>query len=192
LISPLQHRLVYTSVVGGFEGVATIVGPTIGGTITNSIGWRWAFWMNVPVGCLLFVILVFFFHPPSQLSSSEQPERTTREKFLQLDLLGGLAIMGCLVCLLLPLQWGGSVYPWGDGRIVVMFVVFGVSFILIAVYESRKGDSAVFPIRLLKSKAFVASLMFGFCISSSMWIVIYYVSLWHSFFVPQSAFLKAG
>lgn len=167
----------YTSIVGGLEGVATIVGPTIGGALVNTIGWRWGFWINLPAGGILFAILLFFFHPPSQTVSGDQLTRkTTWQKLRELDFVGAVAIMGSLVTLLLALQWGGSVYAWSNGRIIALFVVFGVSAILVGLYESRLGNAAIFPTRLLKGRAFVAVIGFGFTISSGMWGVLYYVS----------------
>ncbi|KAI8628153.1 major facilitator superfamily domain-containing protein [Xylariaceae sp. FL1651] len=177
-ITPLQQRAMYTSIVGGLEGVATIVGPTIGGALVNTIGWRWGFWINLPAGGFLFAILVFFFHPPSQAPSNDQKQKTTWQKLRELDFIGGIAIMGSLISLLLALQWGGSVYPWNSGRIIALFVVFGISFVLIGLYESRLGDSAIFPTRLLRSKAFIAVLVFGFTISSGMWAILYYLPTW--------------
>ncbi|KAI0873983.1 major facilitator superfamily domain-containing protein [Hypoxylon argillaceum] len=178
-ISPLQHRAMYTSIVGGLEGVATIVGPTIGGALVNTIGWRWGFWINLPAGGILFAILLFFFHPPSQTVSGDQLTRkTTWQKLRELDFVGAVAIMGSLVTLLLALQWGGSVYAWSNGRIIALFVVFGVSAILVGLYESRLGNAAIFPTRLLKGRAFVAVIGFGFTISSGMWGVLYYLPTW--------------
>jgi hypothetical protein len=101
---------------------------------------------------------------------------TIWQKLRQLDLIGGFAIMGSLISLLLALQWGGSTYPWANGRIIALFVIFGVSFVLIGVYESRLGNGAIFPTRLLKNKAFVAILVFGFALSSGQWCILYYVS----------------
>ncbi|GAP87070.1 putative major facilitator superfamily transporter [Rosellinia necatrix] len=178
-ISPLQHRAMYTSIVGGLEGVATIVGPTIGGALVNTIGWRWGFWINLPAGGVLFAILVFFFHPPSQKpSDSQAAQKTTWQKLRELDFIGAIAIMGSLVSLLLALQWGGTTYPWSNGRIIALLVIFGVSFGLVGVYESRLGNAAIFPTRLLRDKAFVAVILFGFTISSGMWAILYYLPTW--------------
>jgi MFS family permease len=170
----------FISIIGGLEGVSSIIGPVIGGVLTNTIGWRWGFWINLPFGGLLFGVLLFAFRKPIRTpGNATNATKSPLEKLKQLDFAGGFIIIGSLTCLLLALQWGGSTYPWANGRIIALFVVFVVSFILFAVWETRLGDGALFPMRLLKRKAFVASLWFGFCISSGMWIILYYVSRPH-------------
>jgi hypothetical protein len=167
----------FIGIIGGLEGVSSIIGPVIGGVLTNTIGWRWGFWINLPCGGLLFGVLLLAFRKPIRTPGNEtNATKSPLERLRQLDFAGGCIIIGSLTCLLLALQWGGATYPWASGRIIALFVIFFVSFVLFAIWETRLGDAALFPMRLLKRKAFVASLWFGFCISSGMWIILYYVS----------------
>ncbi|CAI6312205.1 unnamed protein product [Periconia digitata] len=179
LITPLRYRAMFISIIGGLEGVSSIIGPVIGGVITNTIGWRWGFWINLPFGVVLFGILLYAFRKPIRTSDNDaNASKSPLEKIRQLDFTGGCVIIGSITCLLLALQWGGAKYPWGNGRIIALFVVFFVSFVFFAFWETRLGDAALFPTRLLRRKAFVASLWFGFCISSGMWIILYYLPVW--------------
>lgn len=167
----------FISIIGGLEGVSSIIGPVIGGVITNTIGWRWGFWINLPFGGVLFGVLLIAFRKPIRTPGNDTNARkSTLEKLRQLDFIGGFIIIGSLTCLLLALQWGGATYPWANGRIIALFVISFVSFVVFGFWETRLGDGALFPMRLLKRKAFIASLWFGFGISSGMWIILYYVS----------------
>ncbi|KAL6153492.1 hypothetical protein ACJBU6_08640 [Exserohilum turcicum] len=169
----------FISIIGGLEGVSSIIGPVIGGVITNTIGWRWGFWINLPFGGVLFGVLLIAFRKPIRTPGNDTNARkSTLEKLRQLDFIGGFIIIGSLTCLLLALQWGGATYPWANGRIIALFVISFVSFVVFGFWETRLGDGALFPMRLLKRKAFIASLWFGFGISSGMWIILYYLPVW--------------
>lgn len=153
-----------------------VVGPILGGAIADSIGWRWCFWINLPVGGVLVAVLVFIFHPPKNQTSTTSNE-TTLQKLKQVDAIGGLAIAGCIVCLLLALEWGGTAYDWGNDRIIALFVAFGVSLVAVGLHQRWRGDAATFPTRLLRNKSFVGSLLIGFCSGSAQYTALYYVSL---------------
>jgi MFS family permease len=157
------------------EGVGIIIGPIIGGAIASNIGWRWCFWINLPVGAVLSVVILFLLRTPAK-SGQGSPKPWTR-RVLQADIEGGLTIAGSLTCLLLALQWGGTAYPWSDGRIIALFVVFGVSLICVGFYERRKGEGATFPTRLFKNRTLMMCVLAGFCLAGSQFVVLYYVSV---------------
>ncbi|KAG4271865.1 major facilitator superfamily transporter [Fusarium proliferatum] len=148
LTTPLKQRPVYTAVLGSLEGVGVIIGPIIGGQIASSIGWRWCFWINLPIGAVLCAILVFCFHPPKRTpeQKQEQAGKTWTQKPAQLDLEGGLAIAGSITCLLIALEWG--------------------------------GEAATFPTRLLKSRTFSMFLLCGLCFGGAQFAVLYYLPMW--------------
>ncbi|KAF4976733.1 hypothetical protein FZEAL_6648 [Fusarium zealandicum] len=179
-VTPLHQRPMYTGILGSLEGVGIVIGPIIGGHIASSIGWRWCFWINLPIGAVLCAILVFFFHPPKRTADEQQKQdqKTWRQRILELDLEGGLAITGSLTCLLLALEWGGTTYPWGDGRIIALFVIFGVSLICVGVHQRWKGEAATFPTRLLKNRTFAMYLILGFCFAGAQFTVLYYLPMW--------------
>lgn len=177
LITPMHLRPAYTSSLGSLEGVGLVVGPIIGGAIASNIGWRWCFWINLPVGAFLSAIIFLLFHPP-RTTSPEDAQRppTWKQRLLKLDMEGGLVIAASLACLLLALQWGGTTYAWSDGRIIGLFVVFGVTFICVALYERWKGEDATFPTRLLQNRTFSMFVLNGFCFAGAQFVALYYVS----------------
>ncbi|TDZ39280.1 Efflux pump apf11 [Colletotrichum spinosum] len=171
-IVPLRQRPLFTSILGYLEGVAVALGPIVGGSIASRIGWRWCFYISLPVCGALFLVLAFLFHPPK----SGGPTMHVGAKIKQLDFIGGVGLVGSITCLLLALEWGSTRYAWKDAKMVGLLVAFGVSFVAVAAYQHWLGEKATFPTRLLKNRSFTACLWYGFSISSAQMVVLYYVS----------------
>ena len=109
-IFPPAQRARWAGVLMSVWGLATIVGPLLGGWITDNIGWRWAFYVNLPVGviALAFAALALPGHA-----------RTHRHK---VDYFGSTLLVSAAVPLLLGLSWAGSEYPWSSPVIICLFV----------------------------------------------------------------------
>ncbi|TDZ20818.1 Efflux pump apf11 [Colletotrichum orbiculare MAFF 240422] len=173
-IVPLRQRPLFTSILGSLEGVAVALGPIVGGSIASRIGWRWCFYISLPVCGALFLVLAFLFHPPK----SGGPTMHMGAKIKQLDFIGGVGLVGSITCLLLALEWGSTRYAWKDAKMVGLLVAFGVSFVAVAAYQHWLGEKATFPTRLLKNRSFTACLWYGFSISSAQMVVLYYLPIW--------------
>ncbi|KAG9737663.1 MFS general substrate transporter, partial [Aureobasidium melanogenum] len=108
MLVPLQARPKWTGGIGAVFGLASILGPLLGGYLT-SITWRWCFWINVPIGGVSLACLVFFTPntPPAIKAAA-----TWRGKLAQLDPLGFILIAPSVICLLFAIEWGGSKYSW--------------------------------------------------------------------------------
>lgn len=98
----------------------------MGGVFTDHLTWRWCFYINLPFGGLsVFSILIFL--PPNATSVASLD---WREQLKQFDLPGTLFVVPSIICLIFALQWGGSTYSWSDGRIIALFVVAGITFVI--------------------------------------------------------------
>jgi len=76
-------------------------------------------------------------------------------KIAQLDILGNTLFIASIICLLLALQWGGVTYPWDSGRVIALFVLFGVLLIAFVVVQIFKGETATGnPTQIVQSKVF--------------------------------------
>ena len=120
MLAPPKKRALSLSLISMARSVAATVGPLVGGALTLGASWRWTFYINLPLGAVIYATFIFSITPQKRAgeTSASFPD------FLQtLDLIGLAVLIPCVVCLLLALQWGGINYPWSDGRIITLLVV---------------------------------------------------------------------
>jgi MFS family permease len=172
---PLVKRPVYSSTVIGMYGIASVAGPLMGGALTDNVSWRWCFYINLPIGGVTIVLITLFLKaPPLERKESS----STTAKFLQFDPVGTVVFIPAIVCLLLALQWGGSTYPWSDGRIIALFVVFGVLIIAFVGIQIWRGEDATVPPRIFMQRSILAGVGFGICLGGAFFLFIYYLPIW--------------
>lgn len=99
-VIPPRQRGKYQGLMGAVFGFSSIAGPLAGGAITDHLGWRWLFFVTIPVGVAALVMIVKFLHL----------DHTRREA--KVDVLGAVLLSLALVAILLATSWGGTTYPW--------------------------------------------------------------------------------
>ncbi|KAF0330053.1 major facilitator superfamily transporter [Colletotrichum asianum] len=176
VIVPLPKRPAYTGLVGGVYAIASVVGPLLGGAFTDKVTWRWCFYINLPIGAVSLAIMIFVFKSPPRPDSDK--DLTLVEKFLQVDPLGTVALMPAVICLLLALQWGGTVYPWSDARVIVLFVLFGVLSIVFVFIQIRNGANATLPITVISQRSVAAACWFSVCTAGADFTLRQYIPIW--------------
>ncbi|KAK9317359.1 major facilitator superfamily domain-containing protein [Lipomyces starkeyi] len=169
---PLRKRPMYVGLIGAIFGVASIVGPILGGAFTDNVSWRWCFYINLPIGAVSVVILYLILHFPAIDSVS------IRQQIDQLDPLGTLCFLPAIVSLLLALQWGGATYPWNSGRIIALIVLAGVLLIAFSVIQIWKHDNATVCPRIIKQRSIFLGMLYALSVGGSMITLVYFVPLW--------------
>ncbi|KAI5866509.1 MFS general substrate transporter [Durotheca rogersii] len=170
---PLRKRPVFQSIFGTVFGISSVIGPLIGGAFTDSVTWRWCFYINLPVGAAAALGLLL-----ARIPTKRSTPAPLWEHFTRLDPLGTFFFVPGIVCLLLALQWGGSTYEWGNWRIILLFVLFGVLLLAFAAVQIRMPDTATIPVRVMTQRSIAAAALFMLAIAGSMMMCIYYMPLW--------------
>ena len=172
---PLHKRPIFTGIIGGMYGLASVAGPLMGGAFTDKVSWRWCFYINLPIGAITIAGIAFFFKSPPRKNETSIGFVARAKLF---DPIGTVLFIPCIICLLLALQWGGSKYPWSDGKIIALFVVFGLLAISFGAVQIWKGDLATVPPRILKKRSIAFGCFFVTCLGGSFFVFIYYIPIW--------------
>ncbi|PLB48605.1 putative efflux pump antibiotic resistance protein [Aspergillus steynii IBT 23096] len=184
---PLHKRPMFQGMFAAVFGIASVMGPLIGGGFTGGVTWRWCFYLNLPIGAVSLVLMALVWHPSTP---KHEPAPILRHA-QRLDPFGTLFFLPCITCLLLALQWGGSTYAWNDGRIIGLVVVFGVLAVGFAVIQVLMPETATIPVRVIKRISVFCAALFTFFASSAMTMILYYLPIWFQT-VKQASPVKSG
>ncbi|KAH0832807.1 hypothetical protein AYO21_00294 [Fonsecaea monophora] len=185
--SPLEKRPLYMGLLGAVFGVASVAGPLLGGVFTTKVSWRWCFYINLPIGA---VVLAFLFLVIDDMEPA-LGNLPLKEKISRVDIPGTVVFIPCIVCLLLALQWGGQKYDWSDGRIIALFVVFGVLLIAFVAIQLWRKEAGTVPPRIATQRTIATGGFYAFCLGSSFMIAVYYLSIWFQAIKGASA-IRSG
>lgn len=171
-LMPLAKRPLAFGLIGSMWGIASVAGPLLGGAFTENVTWRWCFYVNLPIGGLAIGIVLLFVNVPRNPASIGA---SFWERILRLDLYGTAIFIPAVICLLLPLQWGGSTYPWNNSRIIGLFAGSGVMFVIFIGIQYWRGDRGMFPPLLFKSRSTIGAMIFAFFFGGGFFPLVYYL-----------------
>ncbi|MGB7360433.1 MAG: MDR family MFS transporter [Mycobacterium sp.] len=154
-VIPLRDRGRYQGALGAVFGVTTVIGPLLGGYFTDHLSWRWAFWINIPIAVVVFVVAVIAI---PALAGRTRPA---------ID-FAGIALIGVGASgLTLATSWGGSTYPWSSPVIIGLFVGSVIALTLFVRVELRTAEP-ILPIRLFASPVFTVCCVLSFIVGFAM------------------------
>ncbi|RAL65207.1 hypothetical protein DID88_001313 [Monilinia fructigena] len=168
---PLIKRPLYIAMLSSMFGISSVVGPLLGGALTDKASWRWCFWINLPFGAIAIGAVAAFFKPPPRKISG----MTVKQRLMEIDLVGAVFLMGAIICLLLALQWGGSTYPWHDSKVWGCILGFGLLIIIFIAQQFRRGERATIPPRIFSQRTVLTCCLFSCFLSMGLYTHIYYL-----------------
>ncbi|PYH43101.1 MDR family MFS transporter [Aspergillus saccharolyticus JOP 1030-1] len=175
--TPLRRRPMFTGVMGAIEGLATLSAPLVGGAIVQSLGWRWCFYINAPIGAVTFLLTTRCFSDPPNPSNFDHTP--LRGKLRQLDLLSNLFFIPALTSLFLALSWAGTKYPWRSSAVITPLVAFVILMAAFIFHQIRREDTAALPLRILKHRSIIAGSIFIMCGNSTGNVLEYYLPTYY-------------
>ncbi|HEU5345821.1 MAG TPA: MDR family MFS transporter [Ktedonobacterales bacterium] len=166
------ERAKWQGLFSGVFGLASVVGPTAGGWITDNTTWRWVFYVNVPFGILALFLL--FFLLPANISARTA---TGKNAFRRIDWIGAFTSATATILLLLGLTWGGATYPWASWQVIGALAAAGVLYIAFIITELRVSDP-ILPLDLFKNQIFTASSLLSLTVGLMLFAVVIYLPIY--------------
>nr|WP_061579134.1 MDR family MFS transporter [Parageobacillus caldoxylosilyticus] len=169
-----KERAKWQGVFGGLYGLASVIGPQIGGFIVDHLNWRWVFYINLPVGILATIFIAMGL------------SKYKAEGPVKFDLAGMFTMVVGVVSLLLALTFGGDKYEWTSWQIIALFAV-ALVFLTLFVFVERKAEEPILPMHLFKHRTFTVLNGIGFLMSVGMFGAIMFVPFFMQGVVGVSA-----
>ena len=161
-IIPPRERGRYQGYFGAVFGVSSVAGPLLGGFFTDGPGWRWIFYINLPVGIAALVI------------TSVALKLPVRRREHSIDYLGAATIVASVTSLLLYLDWAGKEMGWTAPLPLALLVAAIVCVVLFVVVERRAAEPII-PLRLFQNRVFAVSNVYGFLAGVAMFGTIIFL-----------------
>ena len=153
---PPAERGKFMGYISATFAASSIIGPVLGGYITDAISWHWVFFVNIPIGILIILLLAFYF-PDIKPDTSKH----------RIDYPGVTTLILTVVSIMLALSWGGAQYPWDSLPIIGLFVFSAVILLLFIFIESRV-EEPILPLGLFKNQIVAISIIVAFLSSFVM------------------------
>src|ERR1700738_2827722 len=166
-----RERGKWQGLTGGVWGLSAIIGPTLGGWITQNTSWRWVFYVNLPVGIAALLVLIFL-----------MPTLRGKSQEVSIDYIGAALLVAGTVPLLLGFTWAGSQYDWLSPQIIGLFAWSVLALTAFVIYEARlerrRGQPIIEP-SLFKNSIFTVStivtVVFGMGLFGSIFFIPLFV-----------------
>lgn len=175
---PFQERGMYQACQNVLHGFGSICGASLGGFISDRIGWRWCFLLQVPVSIFALGVghLVISKKPGRTAEDIEHAHASTDHvsKWKQIDLSGAILLVLGLSAQLAAMSMGGNNFPWGDFRVISALILSVILLTLFVVVEIRTKAIPVMPMSMLKGTLAVSNQISNVCVG----MAAYSVSEW--------------
>lgn len=169
-----RERGKWMGIISSVFGIASIIGPFIGGWITDNMGWRWIFYINLPVAVIAFIAVAYAL-PKVRIDTQ-----------VKVDWIGSIILVIGLVPILLGFTWAGNKYAWSSSTLHGIFAFGALVLIIFFIYERRATEPVINP-ELFKNRIFSTTTFIGLIVSMAMFGGMMYLPLFIQGVVGLSA-----
>jgi EmrB/QacA subfamily drug resistance transporter len=172
---PPSRRGRVSGLMGSVFGFASVAGPALGGFLTDGPGWRWCFYVNIPVGIAAFIVLLLEF-----------PHVVSRKDKRPIDWLGATTLVLAVVPVLLALSWGGRDYAWGS-PVIVALLLFGLTMLAFFLRVEGRAREPIIPPTMFRNRVIWTSALAASAISVAMFGTTLFIPLFIQGVIGTSA-----
>jgi len=169
-----KERAKWQGIFGALYGLASVIGPQVGGWIVDAVNWRWVFYINLPVGILATIFIAMGLKGHKQTGP------------IKIDLAGIFTMILGVVSLLLALTFGGKDYAWDSWQIIGLFALAIIGIVSFIIVET-KAEEPILPMHFFKNRTFTLLNAIGFFMSIGMFGAIMFVPFFMQGIVGVSA-----
>jgi EmrB/QacA subfamily drug resistance transporter len=162
IVSPRQ-RGKYLAYFGAVFAFSSVAGPLLGGFLTDSLSWRWVFYVNIPIGIVALAAIGSRLHLP------------IRKTDKVIDYVGAVLMTAAVVPIILATVWGGVTYPWTSVTTLGLFAGGIVAAIAFVLWERKVGEDAILPMHMFKNEIFSISMILSLLAGIALFAAILFI-----------------
>ncbi|EED15781.1 MFS drug efflux transporter, putative [Talaromyces stipitatus ATCC 10500] len=187
----LHERPIYVASTGMTWGLGMVLGPIVGGGFSeSSVGWRWAFYINLLIAAVCAPVYLF-------LIPNIDPRKGAgfMDRIREIDLVGSILNLGAFLSGIMAISFGGLTWAWNSGKIIGLFVCSGVLFTLFGIQQAyvifTTAERRILPIEFFKSRTMLVLFASTSAAGTACFVPIYMIPLFFQFTRGEDAFGSA-